>query len=88
MIHVHVLYRVCAIKGTTIKYCMSGSQNYLILPTVGYPTCSDKWRPDKRHLTVLHFFWCYRLGISLHVASAATKGNDSKGVIHGRPERQ
>ena len=32
MIHVHVLYRVCAIKGTTIKYCMSGSPNYLILP--------------------------------------------------------
>ena len=32
MIHVHVLYRLCAIKGTMIKYCMSGSQNYLVLP--------------------------------------------------------
>ena len=42
-----VLYRVCAIKGTTIKFCMSGSQNYIVLPTVGYPTCSDKWRSDK-----------------------------------------
>ena len=40
-------YWVCAIKGTTIKFCMSGSQNYLVLPTVGYPTCSDKWHPDK-----------------------------------------
>ena len=29
------------------KFCMSGSQNYIVLPTVGYPTCSDKWRPDK-----------------------------------------
>ena len=38
---------VCAIIGTTIKFCMSGSQKYLVLPTVGYPTCSDKWRPDK-----------------------------------------
>ena len=46
-------YRVCVIKGTTIKFCMSGSQTYLVLPTVGYPTCSDKWRPDKWNLTVL-----------------------------------
>ena len=29
------------------QVCMSGSQNYIVLPTVGYPTCSDKWRPDK-----------------------------------------
>ena len=40
------------IKGTTIKFCTSGSQKHLVLPTVGYPTCSDKWRPDKWHLTV------------------------------------
>ena len=48
-------YRVCVIKGTTIKFCMSGSQKYLVLPTVGYPTCSDKWRPDKWHLTVVRY---------------------------------
>ena len=53
MIHVRVLYQVCAIKGTTIKFCMSGSQHYIVLPTVGYPTCSDKWRPDKWHPTVI-----------------------------------
>ena len=48
VIHVHV-YRStceCAIKGVTIKFCVSGSQNYLAHPTVGYPKCSDKWRPD------------------------------------------
>ena len=31
---------------------MSRSQNYVILPTVGYSTCSVKWRPDKWHSTV------------------------------------
>ena len=30
---------------------MSVSQNYLILPTAGYSTCSDKWRPDMWHST-------------------------------------
>ena len=37
----------CTCTITTIKFCMSGSQNYIILPTVRYPTCPDKWRPDK-----------------------------------------
>ena len=55
VIYVHVRRDICvksAIKGTTVKFCVSGSQKYLALPTVGYPTCSDKWQPDKLHSTV------------------------------------
>ena len=35
---------------------VSGSQNYLALPTVGCLACSDKWRPDKWHSTVPELF--------------------------------
>ena len=38
--------------------------NYLALPTVGYPTCSDNWRPDKWHSTFSLLVVCFCLLMS------------------------
>ena len=45
--HMHVCH--VNVRRYTIKLCGPGNQIYLVLTTVGYPTCSDKWRPDKWH---------------------------------------
>ena len=41
IIHVHVR------QLRDNQFCVSGSLSYLVPLTVEYPTCSDKWCPDK-----------------------------------------